>query len=201
MLQNTSKFFPKSLQFSCNKSIHNTIIPSPSKHLNKNLIPNLLILRSLNAQPFTPPPPAPTSAHTQTAPQITPSLPQRPKFFIQKDFEILNTKETSEEDKNEEKERPLRETIILLSQRDKLEEAVQLVLESDINDQSEITWNQLIVECVDKGRVKLGIRLLNEVIEKNRFFFHFIILKKLIICIFFSFISYSYNFFFSDEKI
>ncbi|CAG8560258.1 6877_t:CDS:2 [Diversispora eburnea] len=166
MFQNTSKLFPKSLkslQGSC-KSNHNTIIPLFSKSLpylnNYNSTIKLLLLRFLSTQPF---PPLSTPTSTQiTTPQLTPSLPERPKFFLQKDFDFLKAKISEEEDKNEENERPLREKVILLSQRDKLEEAVQLVLESDINDQSEITWNQLIVECVDKGRVKLGIRLLNE---------------------------------------
>ncbi|CAG8680687.1 3862_t:CDS:2, partial [Racocetra persica] len=55
-----------------------------------------------------------------------------------------------------------KEQIIRLAKEEQLEQAVQLVLESEINSESETTWNELISECVNKGRVKLGIRLLNE---------------------------------------
>ncbi|CAG8444527.1 15640_t:CDS:2 [Cetraspora pellucida] len=56
----------------------------------------------------------------------------------------------------------LKEQVIKLAKEEQLEQAVQLVLESEINSESETTWNELISECVNKGRVKLGIRLLNE---------------------------------------
>ncbi|CAG8826516.1 19052_t:CDS:1, partial [Cetraspora pellucida] len=55
-----------------------------------------------------------------------------------------------------------KEQVIKLAKEEQLEQAVQLVLESEINSESETTWNELISECVNKGRVKLGIRLLNE---------------------------------------
>ncbi|CAG8521187.1 13828_t:CDS:2 [Acaulospora morrowiae] len=116
----------------------------------------LISLRSLSV-PSSPPP------------HVSPSLPSRPKFFLQKGIDIkkeipdiLNIKEEAQEEEVLNEKKSLREKVITLSQQDKLEEAVQLVLESRINDQSEVSWNQLIVECVDKGRVKLGIRLLNE---------------------------------------
>ncbi|CAG8506079.1 9374_t:CDS:2 [Acaulospora colombiana] len=104
------------------------------------------------------------SIQSSPPPNVSPSLPSRPKFFLQKGIpDILNIQEEEIRENGEEKnKKSLQERVITLSQQNKLEEAVQLVLESRIDDQSEVSWNQLIAECVDKGRVKLGVRLLNE---------------------------------------
>ncbi|CAG8594344.1 16008_t:CDS:2, partial [Gigaspora rosea] len=89
-------------------------------------------------------------------------VPQNPKLDLQKDFERRNDESiTSSEDSIPEKLN-LKERVIKLSKEEQLEQAVQLVLETEINAESEAIWNQLILECVNKGRVKLGIRLLNE---------------------------------------
>jgi hypothetical protein len=50
-----------------------------------------------------------------------------------------------------------------LGEQDNLEDAISIALNSKKSAQSEVVWNHLIDECVKRGRITLGIRLLNQV--------------------------------------
>ncbi|GBB84429.1 hypothetical protein RclHR1_01100021 [Rhizophagus clarus] len=55
-----------------------------------------------------------------------------------------------------------------LSEQDKLTDAISIALNTKKSAQSEVVWNHLIDECVKRGRVKLGILLLNKM-KKHSF--------------------------------
>ncbi|CAB5100397.1 hypothetical protein RhiirA1_536788 [Rhizophagus irregularis] len=55
-----------------------------------------------------------------------------------------------------------------LGEQDKLEDAISIALNTKKSAQSEVVWNHLIDECVKRGRITLGIRLLNQM-KKHSF--------------------------------
>ncbi|RIA83859.1 hypothetical protein C1645_833147 [Glomus cerebriforme] len=62
----------------------------------------------------------------------------------------------------------LSKLISKLGKQDNLEDALSIALNTKKSVQSEVVWNHLINECVKRGRVKLGIRLLNKM-KKHSF--------------------------------
>lgn len=66
--------------------------------------------------------------------------------------------------KSKEKFETLKEQVIQLSEEDRLNDAIKLVTsEENIEFKTGEAWDQLIVECVDKGRAKMAARLFDEV--------------------------------------
>jgi pentatricopeptide repeat protein len=60
-----------------------------------------------------------------------------------------------------------------LGEQDKLEDAISIALNTKKSAQSEVVWNHLIDECVKRGRITLGIRLLNQVKHNKSCLFFF----------------------------
>ncbi|CAJ0837999.1 4278_t:CDS:10, partial [Entrophospora sp. SA101] len=65
--------------------------------------------------------------------------------------------------KSKEKFETLKEKVIQLSEEERLNDAIKLVKsEENLEFKTGEAWDQLIMECVDKGRAKMAVRLFDE---------------------------------------